>query len=196
MVCMKLSTCSKSCFHMLSCIRFVSHSPHVQHHFSICYVPHGLQELSTCMLWIVSAYADPHMARINCPHALHVFSTLFEVSLLMLFSIFLRCMFPHVLHHVSIRFVPPHVKHRTFHVFSISSPHVFSTWFTWILHMVDTCSPHHWKHRISTYVFLHMVMMRPSMCLKSCVHMLCSIRWTSYCPHILYHVSTCCSPHA
>ena len=111
----------------------------------------------------------------------------------MFFSIWFWCIPPHVWNHVSICF-PPYAIHRTVHILNIMSPHAalhmvfmeLSTWFTCVLHIIQN---------ISTYAFLHMVYMRPSTWFKSCLHMLPSIRCTSHCPHIEYHVSTCCSPH-
>ena len=142
------------------------HSPQVGQHLSINMLFFTWFACILHMLDIMSPYAALHMV---CMHS------------------------PHVGRHVSI-YSSPHGLHDILHMVCMHSPHVGH-------HVSICCSPHglhdilHMLDNMSPYAALHMVCMTFSTCCTSCLHMLFSTWFARHSPHVVHHVSICCSPH-
>ena len=163
MVWMTLSTCWTSCLHMLFSSWFAWHSPHAEHHVSICCSPHG-----------TFGWHSLHAGPLPCLH--------------MLLSTWFGWHSPHAGHHVSIC-CSPHGLHDILHTFDIIAPYVvlhmvwmtFSTCWTSCLHMLFSTwffymCPYAYNHISRTVQNLEDTFLR-SVRTPGCVHMLADTRF-------------------
>ena len=111
---MAFSTWFPSCLHMLFSSWFAWHSPHGWHRVSICYCPHGFDDILH-MLDIISPYAILLMV---CTQ----FSTCLKSCLPMLFSLWFALNSPHVKHHASLCY-SPYGLHDILHMLNIMPPY-------------------------------------------------------------------------